>query len=908
MKKTGTLLLACITLMQAACSNSDSTPDDADNSDPVVQPIPETDATGNSFVTFESGQVRPLAMSSDGDHLYVTNTPNSTLDIFTLTDQGLQAERSVPVGMEPVAVALFGNEQAWVVNHLSDSISIVDLTAEPPRVINTLLVGDEPRDIVFAGTDRTMAFITTAHRGQNGPDDNPVDAQLFTPSAGRADVWVFDANAIGETIGGDPLRVLTMFGDTPRALTVSPDGLSVYAAVMHSGNRTTSIGENLLAKSGPVQSSDGAQQPDTGLIVQFDGSNWRDDMGQDADLNNTNYDSLVQFSLPDNDVFVISATESPEVVNQFSGVGTTLFNMTTNPVTGAIYVSNTEANNLTRFEGEGISGTTVRGNIAQSRITVIDGENVKPRHLNKHLDHTQAGANEEQRNLSIAQPLGMAVSADGSTLYVAGFGSEKIAVYNTTELDNNSFEVSADKQISLEGGGPSGLILDETRSRLYVMTRFNNSIATIDTNSNALVANTVLYNPEPDVVLEGRAFLYNAAQFSSHGDASCGLCHVFGDVDALAWDLGNPDEEVVANPNRFVNFVLTPQGSPTFHPLKGPMTTQSLRGLANQGPMHWRGDRTGASAADGESLERAAFRDFNIAFPQLLGRASELSDEHMTDFADFALQIQYPPNPIRALDNSLTTSQEQGRQIYMQELTTGEQFTCNDCHSIDPEQGQFGTAGESSIEGDDISQEFKVPHLRNMYQKVGKFGNSGRFSGSDIEFGDQIKGFGFMHDGNMDTLDNFLQGDVFSFDTDDQINTQKRQQVVDFLMAMDSDLAPIVGQQITLHADSGDDTRERLELLLQRAVITNPRAECDLIAKGVVQEQPRGFLLIGSNTFQSDRELETFSIDQIKDLAMQNGGAMTFTCVPPGSGRRMGIDKDLDGINDGDIAVNNGEQ
>jgi hypothetical protein len=48
---------------------------------------------------------------------------------------------------------------------------------------------------------------------------------------------------------------------------------------------------------------------------------------------------------------------------------------------------------------------------------------------------------------------------------------------------------------------------------------------------------------------------------------------------------------------------------PIFHPLKGPMTTQSLRGMANAGPMHWRGDRTGASNPFGNALdEDAAFK------------------------------------------------------------------------------------------------------------------------------------------------------------------------------------------------------------------------------------------------------------------------------------------------------------
>ena len=47
--------------------------------------------------------------------------------------------------------------------------------------------------------------------------------------------------------------------------------------------------------------------------------------------------------------------------------------MVANPVNGNLYVSNTEAQNTTRFEGPGVvGGTTVQGNLAQSRITVID--------------------------------------------------------------------------------------------------------------------------------------------------------------------------------------------------------------------------------------------------------------------------------------------------------------------------------------------------------------------------------------------------------------------------------------------------------------------------------------------------------------------------------------------------------
>jgi len=89
--------------------------------------------------------------------------------------------------VEPLAVAARPNGDVWVANHLSDSVSVVHVDDDGhAQLIDTLLVGDEPRDIVFAGPNASRAFITTAHRGQNSPDD----PDLFASASGRADVWV----------------------------------------------------------------------------------------------------------------------------------------------------------------------------------------------------------------------------------------------------------------------------------------------------------------------------------------------------------------------------------------------------------------------------------------------------------------------------------------------------------------------------------------------------------------------------------------------------------------------------------------------------------------------------------------------------------------------------------------------
>ena len=173
-----------------------------------------------SFITFESGQVRPLALSPDGSRLFATNTSDNRLEIFDVGVSGLTHVASVSVGMEPVAMAARTNTEAWVVNHLSDSVSIVTIDAVDvslSRITRTLLVCDEPRDIVFAGPGGNRAFITTARRGQNCP----VPALLTTPGIGRALVTVFDATDLGSTLEGTPIAVLELFGDTPRAATTS---------------------------------------------------------------------------------------------------------------------------------------------------------------------------------------------------------------------------------------------------------------------------------------------------------------------------------------------------------------------------------------------------------------------------------------------------------------------------------------------------------------------------------------------------------------------------------------------------------------------------------------------------------------------------------------------------------------
>ena len=45
-------------------------------------------AFAGSYTLFESGQVRPLAMSPDGSRLFALNTPDNRLEVFNIQKDG----------------------------------------------------------------------------------------------------------------------------------------------------------------------------------------------------------------------------------------------------------------------------------------------------------------------------------------------------------------------------------------------------------------------------------------------------------------------------------------------------------------------------------------------------------------------------------------------------------------------------------------------------------------------------------------------------------------------------------------------------------------------------------------------------------------------------------------------------
>jgi hypothetical protein len=263
-----------------------------------------------------------------------------------------------------------------------------------------------------------------------------------------------------------------------------------------------------------------------------------------------------------------------------------------------------------------------------------------------------------------------------------------------------------------------------------------------------------------------------------------------------------------------------------------------------------------------------------------------ITPDEMQMFTDFALQIMLPPNPVRPLDQSLTPQQLSGEGLFDGPITDTV-TTCAGCHRLDPAKGFFGSGGEQSFLGE--PQNFKIPHLRNLYTKVGRFGQS---------TGDQVRGFGFLHDGSIDSVGSFLSSAIFTLNSSDTLALEQ------YSLGFPSDLAPIVGQQVTLDATNDGVVNPRIDLMIARAstpftslMLGGVVTECDVVVKGSVGGMERGWVRQSGGLFMDDLGA-TITDAALRGLATSEG-PLTYTCAPPGSGTRMGVDRDNDASLDG---------
>ena len=882
--------------------------------------------SGAQYLNFEVSHVHPIGLTPGGAKLLAVNTPDALLEVFSIDGSGKPVPAtSIPVGLEPVTVVARNDSEAWVVNQLSDTVSIVDLTLG--TTVRTLSVGNEPTDVVFA---RGKAFVAVSH-------EDAVKVYNLTN---------LDAAPV----------VVKLFASKIRALAVSNDGNTVYAVAEDSGNQTTVVDANVIfgnnanlntlrlaalglndmrcTGSPPpyppmppgisrnpalIDPPDGI--PKVGLIVKWDPSTaaWRDDAGQ-------NWNNCLPFRLPDHDLFTIDAASPSNPPVAIDHLGTTLFEVSVQPGTGKIYVPNTEALNQVRFEPR------VKGHVVDNRLSIVNpaaGNSVTIVDVNTHINRaSDPVTNLAERTASISQPGMMVWKSDGSTAYLTAIGSRKVfAVDGACSSGSCIFGPSRQTPKAVDvGDGPTGVALLESKNRLYVLNRFSNTIAIVDASTLQKVGDVALHDPSSQTVKDGRRFLYDAVLSSGHGDAACSSCHISGDKDGISWDLGDPTASLVpyTTTNDNVRFVVPAGGQPTacdpavcaahagFDPQKGPMATQTLRAMLE--PLHWRGDRP-------------TMDSFNPAFIGLLGAHAGLADSDMETYRQFALGMLFPPNSNRTLSDGfppsvvvlnrpapagpLSGDPSRGETVFNTFPTDANQ-PCIACHSL-----PFGTAGgklggvtpQEPTAAPDAAALFngtadqsrhsdvKIPHLRNLPDKPGfLFGPTGG------PFPDVKSGFGFAHDGAVPNLPTFFSFNVFNLTATDVADVSA------FMMSFPSGMKPAVGRNLTCRAGTPPQTgcdESLLATLLSLGDMSIANRHCELTATAVSGGRIRSYRFSGGVWLTDVAGESPLSTTALREGA---GGPITFLCATIGSGTRLGGDRDEDGVlNGNDCAPADGQ-
>ncbi|HEX8816037.1 MAG TPA: beta-propeller fold lactonase family protein [Terriglobales bacterium] len=763
---------------------------------------PKTTANENSpgFANLEPAPTNPVRLSADGTRLFAVNTPNNSLSVFDVTQPTkpvLMVE--IPVGVGPVSVNPVNDDQAWVVNQVSNSVSIASVTAG--IVTNTIYTGagTEPMDVVFAGGNQ--AYVSYSRTNAIG---------------------VFDTASLNS------IATIPVFGGNPRALAVSADGSLVYAAFAISGNATTIIPDNLAPPPPPPLNKNLPPPPQVGLIVAATDPKWQ---------------SYITFTMPDNDVVAISTGSTPAVAGYYSGVGTINLGMAVNPVTGDLFVANTNARNLTFFT------PVLRGHWVDNQITQIQISTgaITPYNLNPNIDYKILPNPAALKN-ALAQPAGVVFDPSGNFMYVAAFGTDRVAEVDTSGKVLGFVEVSG---ANGSGGnadpkhkrGPRGLALNASAEILYSLNEISNTITVIDAAKLAKVTEIATgTDPTPTEIKQGRGFLYDA-KLSGNGTGACSSCHVDADMDHLAWNMGDRDG--------VMSHIIEQGKQINFHPMKGPMVTKTLRGVDHTLPLTWRGDTADLAA-------------FNAVFDKLMGSA-ELSAADMATFTNFLNSILYLPNPYENLDRTLPTSLAGGNpQAGLSDYSTVQGSgtpgkTCNFCHTANP---GIGSDGRVIILP---QQPMKDAQLRNIYQKL-------LYTRHNAE---SIDGFGMEHDGNISIPSDLLDQPTFHY------TQQQKTDITSYLLCFDTGTAPAVGFTVTLNKNNVNykNNQTGWATLESQAAVPN----IDLEARGTIGGQVIGLLYQPSTSNYLSDTGTSYTHAQLQGF-IQQGDTLSFMGVYPGTG------------------------
>jgi len=161
-------------------------------------------------------------------------------------------KRDLVPGQRPVVLDIAGNGAFAIVNSLaggptgdSDSVSLVDLTAKPPRVVDTIGVLGSTAEGLKIAPDSSVAAVVV-HNGSNRPKESP-----FYHDGGK-------------------VVIVRVNGKTLSRVAEAPIGHWSQGAAWSADGKTLLVG-NMLEKDYWIFSWDGQSLKDTGQRLKVNG-------------------------------------------------------------------------------------------------------------------------------------------------------------------------------------------------------------------------------------------------------------------------------------------------------------------------------------------------------------------------------------------------------------------------------------------------------------------------------------------------------------------------------------------------------------------------------------------------------------------------------------------------------------
>jgi YVTN family beta-propeller protein len=289
---------------------------------------------------------------------------------------------------------------------------------------------------------------------------------------------------------------------------------------------------------------------------------------------------------------------------------------------------------------------------------------------------------------------GLAFSPDGTTLAVSAGGTREVLLFR---LDNgrlpwrrNGFrdlmapdlvtDASRFQRVPTDGR-PTELAFAPDGKTLYVANYLGDSIQAIDT-AKVEVVRSIALGPEIELTPERRGeWIFHDGRRSLNQWYSCNTCHSDGHTNGADYDTMNDGWHDFTSAH-------------TRSRKKAP----TLRRVAETGPWTWHGWQTSFEQAMDESFTKS-----------MQGREPSRAD--VNDLIAFLKTLDYPKNPNRNPDGSLTEAAQRGELVFR-----SAKAACSSCHG-GPEftNGRIHDVGLN--ERGDVYRGHNPPSLRGVYDK-----------------------------------------------------------------------------------------------------------------------------------------------------------------------------------------------